>query len=191
MSEKDINGFDPLLEKKFRRYLKKDEHVVWTGTSLEGYESGWIFSVKSLHLVFGLLIGIMTLVFSIPTMLADGKINFVAVAILAVCVLIVVNSFRKSKLKKALFAVTDKRILTLIWGQLFQSNLKEVTETMVKRRTVYEKKVCYEVYDAAFVTEKFSGAVPKTEYIGGFSEENAENVRRIIEEESAKALVEL
>ena len=191
MSENNINGIDPLLEKKFRYHLKKDEHIVWAGTSLEGYESSWIFSEKSLHLVFGLLVGIMTLMFTVPSMVLDGEISFVAVAILAACVLIVVNSFRKPKLKKALFAVTNKRILTLIWGQFFQTALKDVAETAVKCRTVNEKKERYEVYDAVFVTRKNPGAVPQNEYIGGFSEEDAEIVRRIIEEESAKALVEL
>lgn len=190
MSEKNVNGIDPMIEKKFRFNLKKDEYIVWTGTSIDGYESSWIFSEKSLHLVFGLLVGIMTLMFTLPSVLVDGEINFVAVAILAVCVLIVVNSFRKPKLKKAFFVVTNKRILTLIWGQLFQAALKEVTETAVKSRTVFEKKMWYEVYDAVFVTEKHSGAVQKKEYIGGFSEEDAEIVRRIIEEESAKALVD-
>lgn len=191
MSENSINGIDVLLEKKFKRHLKKDEHIVWTGTSLEGYESSWIFSEKSLHLVFGLLVGIMTLVFAVPTMLVDGEINFVAVAIVAVCAVIVANSFRKPKLKKAFFAVTNKRILTLIWGQLFQTALKDVVSAELRQRTVYESGMLIEVNDVVFTTEKFSGNVRQKEYIGGFSEEDAENVRRIIEEESAKALVEL
>ena len=191
MSENSTNGIDVLLEKKFKRHLKKDERIVWAGTSLEGYESGWIFSEKSLHLVFGLLVGIMTLVFSVPTMLADGEINFVAVAIVAVCAVIVANSFRKPKLKKAFFAVTNKRILTLIWGQLFQTALKDVVSAELRQRTVYESSMLIEANDVVFTIEKFSGNVRRKDYIGGFSEENAEIVRRIIEEESAKALVEL
>lgn len=191
MSENSTNGIDVLLEKKFKRHLKKDEHIVWAGTSLEGYESSWIFSEKSLHLVFGLLVGIMTLVFSVPTMLVDGKINFVAIAIVAVCAVIVANSFRKPKLKKAFFAVTNKRILTLIWGQLFQTALKDVVSAELRQRTVYESGMLIEANDVVFTIEKFSGNVRQKEYIGGFSEENAESVRRIIEEESAKALVEL
>lgn len=190
MAEQNSN-FEPQITAKFSRRLKKDEYIVWAGTSLDGYESGWIFSEKSLHLVFGLLVGIMTLVFAVPTMLVDGEINFVAVAIVAVCAVIVVNSFRKPKLKKALFAVTNKRILWLIWGQFFQTALREVTEAAVQCRTVFEGKMYYEVYDAVFVTEKYSGAVSKKEYIGGFSEEDAENVRRIIEEESAKSHTDL
>ena len=46
MSEKNVNGIDPMIEKKFRFNLKKDEHIVWTGTSIDGYESSWIFSEK-------------------------------------------------------------------------------------------------------------------------------------------------
>ena len=191
MSENSINGIDVLLEKKFKRHLKKDERIVWAGTSLEGYESSWIFSEKSLHLVFGLLVGIMTLVFAVPTMLVDGEINFVAVAIVAVCAVIVANSFRKPKLKKAFFAVTNKRILTLIWGQLFQTALKYVVSAELRQRTVYESGMLIEANDVLFVAEKHSGAVQKKDYIGGFSEEDAKFVRRIIEEESAKALVEL
>lgn len=191
MSKNSINGIDVLLEKKFKRHLKKDERIVWAGTSLEGYESSWIFSEKSLHLVFGLLVGIMTLVFAVPTMLVDGEINFVAVAIVAVCAVIVANSFRKPKLKKAFFAVTNKRILTLIWGQLFQTALKDVVSAELRQRTVYESGMLIEANDVLFVAEKHPGAVQKKEYIGGFSEEDAEFVRRIIEEESAKALVEL
>ncbi|MBP1548674.1 MAG: hypothetical protein J6A05_01615 [Oscillospiraceae bacterium] len=191
MSENSTNGIDVLLEKKFKRHLKKDERIVWAGTSLEGYESGWIFSEKSLHLVFGLLVGIMTLMFTLPTMLVDGEINFVAVAIVAVCAVIVANSFRKPKLKKAFFAVTNKRILTLIWGQLFQTALKDVVSAELRQRTVYESGMLIEANDVVFTIEKFSGNVRRKDYIGGFSEENAENVRRIIEEESAKALVEL
>lgn len=191
MSENSTNGIDVLLKKKFKRHLKKDEHIVWAGASLEGYESGWIFSEKSLHLVFGLLVGIMTLVFSVPTLLVDGKINFVAIAIVAVCAVIVANSFRKPKLKKAFFAVTNKRILTLIWGQLFQTALKYVVSAELRQRTMYESGKLIEANDVLFVAEKHPGAVQKKEYIGGFSEEDAEIVRRIIEEESAKALVEL
>ncbi len=187
MSENSTNGIDVLLEKKFKRHLKKDEHIVWTGTSLEGYESGWIFSEKSLHLVFGLLVGIMTLMFTLPSVLVDGEINFIAVAILAVCVLIVVNSFRKPKLKKAFFAVTNKRILTLIWGQLFQTALKDVVSAELRQRTVYESGMLIEANDVVFTVEKFSGNVRQKDYIGGFSEENAENVCYIIESESSKA----
>ncbi len=191
MSENSTNGIDVLLEKKFKRYLKKDECIVWAGASLEGYESGWVFSEKSLHLVFGLLVGIMTLVFAVPTMLVDGEINFVAVAIVAVCVVIVANSFRKPKLKKAFFAVTNKRILTLIWGQLFQTALKDVVSAELRQRTVYESGMLIEANDVVYTIEKLSGNVSRKDYIGGFSEEDAEFVRRIIEEESAKALVEL
>lgn len=191
MSENSINGIDVLLEKKFKRYLKKDERIVWAGTSLEGYESSWIFSEKSLHLVFGLLVGIMTLVFAVPTMLVDGEINFVAVAIVAVCAVIVANSFRKPKLKKAFFAVTNKRILTLIWGQLFQTALKDVVSAEMRQRTVHESGMLIEANDVVYTIEKLSGNVSRKDYIGGFSEEYAEFVRRIIEEESAKALVEL
>lgn len=191
MSENSINGIDVLLEKKFKRHLKKDERIVWAGTSLEGYESSWIFSEKSLHLVFGLLVGIMTLVFAVPTMLVDGEINFVAVAIVAVCAVIVANSFRKPKLKKAFFAVTNKRILTLIWGQLFQTALKDVVSAEMRQRTVYESGMLIEANDVVYTIEKLSGNVSRKDYIGGFSEEDAEFVRRIIEEESAKALVEL
>lgn len=187
MSENSTNGIDVLLEKKFKRHLKKDERIVWAGTSLEGYESSWIFSEKSLHLVFGLLVGIMTLVFAVPTMLVDGEINFVAVAIVAVCAVIVANSFRKPKLKKAFFAVTNKRILTLIWGQLFQTALKDVVSAELRQRTVYESGMLIEANDVVFTIEKFSGNVRRKDYIGGFSEEDAEFVRRIIEEESAKA----
>ena len=191
MSENSINGIDVLLEKKFKRHLKKDERIVWAGTSLEGYESSWIFSEKSLHLVFGLLVGIMTLVFAVPTMLVDGEINFVAVAIVAMCAVIVANSFRKPKLKKAFFAVTNKRILTLIWGQLFQTALKYVVSAEMRQRTVYESGMLIEANDVVYTIEKLSGNVSRKDYIGGFSEEDAEFVRRIIEEESAKALVEL
>lgn len=187
MSENSINGIDVLLEKKFKRHLKKDERIVWAGTSLEGYESSWIFSEKSLHLVFGLLVGIMTLVFAVPTMLVDGEINFVAVAIVAVCAVIVANSFRKPKLKKAFFAVTNKRILTLIWGQLFQTALKDVVSAEMRQRTVYESGMLIEANDVVFTVEKFSGNVRQKDYIGGFSEEDAENVRYIIESESSKA----
>ena len=191
MSENNINGIDPLLEKKFRYHLKKDEHIVWAGTSLEGYESSWIFSEKSLHLVFGLLVGIMTLMFTVPSMVLDGEINFVAVAILAACALIVISSFRKPKLKKAFFAVTNKRILWLIWGQFFQTALKGVVSAELRQRTVYESGKLIEANDVVFTIEKFSGNVRREDYIGGFSEEDAENVRRIIEEESAKTLVEI
>ncbi len=186
MSENSINGIDVLLEKKFKRHLKKDERIVWAGTSLEGYESSWIFSEKSLHLVFGLLVGIMTLAFAVPTMLVDGEINFVAVVIVAVCAVIVANSFRKPKLKKAFFAVTNKRILTLIWGQLFQTALKDVVSAEMRQRTVYESGMLIEVNDVVYTIEKLSGNVSRKDYIGGFSEENAENVRYIIESESAK-----
>ena len=143
------------------------------------------------HLVFGLLVGIMTLMFTLPSVLVDGEINFVAVAILAVCVLIVVNSFRKPKLKKAFFVVTNKRILTLIWGQLFQTALKDVVSAEMRQRTVYESGMLIEANDVVYTIEKLSGNVSRKDYIGGFSEEDAEFVRRIIEEESAKALVEL
>lgn len=187
MSENSINGIDVLLEKKFKRHLKKDERIVWAGTSLEGYESSWIFSEKSLHLVFGLLVGIMTLAFVVPTMLVDGEINFVAVVIVAVCAVIVANSFRKPKLKKAFFAVTNKRILTLIWGQLFQTALKDVVSAEMRQRTVYESGMLIEVNDVVYTIEKLSGNVSRKDYIGGFSEEDAENVRYIIESESAKA----
>ncbi|MBQ8786650.1 MAG: hypothetical protein IJZ61_03340 [Oscillospiraceae bacterium] len=190
MAEQNSN-FEPQITAKFSRRLKKDEYIVWAGTSLDGYESSWIFSEKSLHLVFGLLVGIMTLVFSVPTMLVDGEINFVAVAIVAACALIVVNSFRKPKLKKAFFAVTNKRILTLIWGQLFQTALKDVILAELRQRTVYESGMLIEANDVLFVAEKHPGAVQKKEYIGGFSEEDAENVRRIIEEESAKSHTDL
>ena len=187
MSENSINGIDVLLEKKFKRHLKKDERIVWAGTSLEGYESSWIFSEKSLHLVFGLLVGIMTLAFAVPTMLVDGEINFVAVVIVAVCAVIVANSFRKPKLKKAFFAVTNKRILTLIWGQLFQTALKDVVSAEMRQRTVYESGMLIEVNDVVYTIEKLSGNVSRKDYIGGFSEEDAENVRYIIESESSKA----
>ncbi len=190
MAEQNSN-FEPQITAKFSRRLKKDEYIVWAGTSLDGYESNWIFSEKSLHLVFGLLVGIMTLVFAVPTMLVDEEINFVAVAIVAVCAVIVANSFRKPKLKKAFFAVTNKRILTLIWGQLFQTALKDVVSAELRQRTVYESGMLIEANDVVFTVEKFSGNVRQKDYIGGFSEENAESVRRIIEEESAKALVEL
>ena len=133
----------------------------------------------------------MTLVFTVPTMLVDEKINFVAVAIVAVCAVIVANSFRKPKLKKAFFAVTNKRILTLIWGQLFQTALKDVVSAEMRQRTVYESGMLIEANDVVYTIEKLSGNVSRKDYIGGFSEEDAEFVRRIIEEESAKALVEL
>lgn len=191
MSENSINGIDVLLEKKFKRHLKKDERIVWAGTSLEGYESSWIFSEKSLHLVFGLLVGIMTLVFAVPPMLVDGEINFVAVAIVAVCAVIVANSFRKPKLKKVFFAVTNKRILTLIWGQLFQAALKDVVSAEMRQRTVYESGMLIEANDVVYTIEKLSGNVSRKDYIGGFSEEDAEFVRRIIEEESAKSHTDL
>jgi hypothetical protein len=61
MAEQNSN-FEPQITAKFSRRLKKDEYIVWAGTSLEGYESGWIFSEKSLHLVFPVLTANLCLV---------------------------------------------------------------------------------------------------------------------------------
>ena len=175
------NTFDRQITVKFNRHLESGEYIVWCGKGLADSNKKAFIGTK-LYLIFFALIWTSFVIFwtfSVFSM-GGGSMGFFGVPFIVIGIFLFIKAFTTGK-TKAYFAVTNMRILTEAGRGLEMEYLTNVTSA----RANENGKKADVVYSIEYQGEQ--GVINASGTIGGLDPEEAENVRYIIESESAKA----
>ncbi|MBQ5318935.1 MAG: hypothetical protein J6K17_07570 [Oscillospiraceae bacterium] len=166
---------------KFNRHLEVGEHIVWCGRALASTESNGQKGAKAYTIFFATIWTAFALfwTFSVFTM-GGGMMGFFGVPFIIIGIFLFIKAFTVTR-SRAYFAVTNMRILTDAGRGLEMEYLTNITSV----RTNENGKKADVFYSIEYQGEH--GVIGAGGGICGLDPEEAENVRYIIESESAKA----
>ena len=171
---------DRQITVKFNRHLEIGEHIVWCGNGVAVSDGKSSIATK-LYMIFFATIWTAFALFWTFGMFrtGGGMMSFFGVPFIVVGIVIYVKAFTTGR-EKAYFAVTNMRILKVGGHELEMEYLKNIASVQVNEKG-RKADVTYSIeYQGEHNVIVGNGT------IGGLTPEEAENVRYIIESESAK-----
>ena len=175
------NTFDRQIAVKFNRYLESGEHIVWCGKALAGKVNVREMGTK-IYLIFFATIWTAFAVFWTAGVFraGGGMMGYFGVPFIIIGIFLFAKAFTTGK-EKAYFAVTNMRILKADGHSFEMEYLKNISSVQTNENG-RKADVTYSIeYQGEQNIIVGNGA------ICGLDPEEAENVRYIIESESAKA----
>ncbi|MBQ8177521.1 MAG: hypothetical protein IJ035_10870 [Oscillospiraceae bacterium] len=175
------NTFDRQITVKFNRHLESGEYIVWCGKGYASADKKAYIGTKIYFFVFATIwtsflvfwaynmiksMGWSAILFAIPFIIAGAAMY--------------IKGFKAGR-EKACFAVTNMRILKVGGYGLEMEYLKNIASVQIKEKG----KKADVTYSIEYQGEQ--NVIVGNGAICGLAPEEAENVRYIIESESAKA----
>lgn len=174
------NTFDRQITAKFNRHLESGEYIVWCGKGLADSDKKAFMGVKLYLIFFAAIWTSFALFWTFSASRFSRSMGLFGVPFIVIGIFLFIKAFRTGK-EKAYFAVTNMRILKVGGQELEMEYLKNVASVQIKENG-RKADVTYSIeYQGEQNVIVGNGA------IGGLEPEEAENVRYIIESESAKA----
>ena len=175
------NTFDRQIAVKFNRHLESGEYIVWCGRALAGKVNVREMGTK-IYLIFFATIWTAFEVFWTVGVFnsGGGMMGYFGVPFIIIGIFLFVKAFTTGK-EKAYFAVTNMRILKVGDHGFEMEYLKNVSSVQINEKG----KKADVTYSIEYQGEQ--NVIVGNGAICGLDSEEAENVRYIIESESAKA----
>lgn len=175
------NTFDRQVAVKFNRHLESGEYIVWCGRALAGKSNVRQMGTKIYLIFFATIWTSFALFWTVGVFNSGGGVmGFFGVPFIIIGISLFIKAFTTGN-EKAYFAVTNMRILKVGDHGFEMEYLKNVSYVQINEKGK-KADVSYSIeYQGEQNVIVGNGA------ICGLTPEEAENVRYIIESESAKA----
>lgn len=175
------NTFDRQIAAKFSRHLEIGEHIVWCGRALASTCGKGQLGAKAYMIFFATIWTSFALFWTFSVFrFGGGVMGCFGLPFIAVGIFLYIKAFAAGG-EKACFAITNMRILKVGNHGLEMEYLKNVASVQINEKGK-KSDVTYSIeYQGEQSVIVGNGA------ICGLNPEEAENVRYIIESESAKA----
>ncbi len=173
--------FDRQVTAKFNRHLENGEYIVWCGRALASAGGKGQMAAKSYIIFFAAIWTSFALFWTSSVFrFGGGMMGFFGVPFIVIGIFLFIKAFRTGK-EKACFAVTNMRILKVGGHGLEMEYLKNIASVQINEKG----KKADVTYSIEYQGEQ--NVIVGNGAICGLDLEEAENVRYIIESESAKA----
>lgn len=175
------NTFDRQIAVKFNRYLESGEHIVWCGRALASKVNVREMGTKLYLIFFATIWTAFALFWTFGVFRSGGgMMGYFGMPFIIIGIFLFVKAFATGS-EKAYFAVTNMRILKADGHSFEMEYLKNISSVQINERG-RKADITYSIeYQGEQNVIVGNGA------ICGLASEEAENVRYIIESESAKA----
>lgn len=175
------SAFDRQITAKFNSHLESGEYIVWCGRTLAGKTNIGQMGAKAYMIFFATIWTSFALFWTFSVFgFGGGMMGFFGVPFIVIGIFLFVKAFRTGK-EQAYFAVTNMRILKVGGHGLEMEYLKNVASVQINENG----KKADVTYSIEYQGEQ--NVIVGNGAICGLDPEEAENVRYIIESESAKA----
>lgn len=173
--------FDRQVTVKFNRYLESGEHIVWCGKTLADKINVRQMGTKLYMIFFATIWTAFALFWTFGVFNSGGgAMGFFGVPFIIIGISLFIKAFTTGK-EKVYFAVTNMRILKVDGHSFEMEYLKNVSSVQINENG----KKADVTYSIEYQGEQ--NVIVGNGAICGLTPEDAENVRYIIESESAKA----
>ncbi len=175
------NNFNRQIAAKFSRHLQIGEHIVWSGRGVAVADGKANLAEKVYIVFFATIWTAFALFWTVGVFRSGGgTFGYLGILFIFVGILLYFKAFKVTK-TKAFFAVTNMRILADSGRGLEMEYLTNITSVQVKEKGSKADVKYFIEYQGE------NNVISGNGTIGGLTPEEAENVRYIIESESAKA----
>ncbi len=172
--------FDRQITVKFNRHLEIGEHIVWCGKGVAVSDGKSSLATKLYMILFATIWTAFAVFWTVGVFRSGGgMMSFFGIPFIIIGISLYFKAFTTGR-DKAYFAVTNMRILKVGGHELEMEYLKNIASVQVNEKG-RKADVTYSIeYQGEYNVIVGNGA------ICGLTPEEAENVRYIIESESAK-----
>ena len=175
------NTFDRQVAVKFNRHLESGEHIVWCGRALASKVNIRQMGTKLYLVFFATIWTAFALFWTVGVFRSGGgMMGYFGMPFIIIGIFLFVKAFTTGS-EKAYFAVTNMRILKAVGHDFEMEYLKNVSSVQINGNG----KKADVTYSIEYQGEQ--NVIVGNGAICGLDPEEAENVRYIIESESAKA----